>query len=159
MEMILAYIILTLVIVDVQAGPCGKLSNIKSCKCNDENSSSVSHPSLCKLFNSYAVSCSCVDYGEWNLPCGGYQYVQSCGPNEEHGKIECLCADESVVVLTFGRRRGRGRGRGRLVRGGYGAKTKYNDKADNDKREEDLPLNKLIPELMDNFNAHLQSLW
>ena len=156
--MILAYIILTLVIVDVQAGPCGKLSNIKSCKCNDENSSSVSHPSLCKLVNSYAVSCSCVNGGEWNLPCGGWQNIQSCGPNEEHGRIECLCADESVFVLTFGRRRRRGPGRGRLVRGGYVAKTKYDDEADNDENKEDLALSKLIPKLMDKPISHL-SLW
>ena len=149
MEIILVYIILTLVIVDVQARPCGKLSNIESCKCNDKYSSSVSHPTLCKLLGAYAISCSCSDGGEWNLPCGGWQNIQSCGPNEEHGRIECLCADESVVVLTFGRRRRRGRGRERLGRGGYVAKTKYDDDAADDKNEEDLALNKLIPELMD----------
>ena len=147
--MIMAYIILTLVIVDVQAHPCGKLSNIASCKCNDQNSSSVSNPSLCKLVNSYAVSCSCVNGGEWNLPCGGWQNIQSCGPNEEHGRIECLCADESVFVLAFGRRRRRGKGREHLVQGGYVAKTKYDDDAADDKNEEDLALNKLIPELID----------
>ena len=160
MEIIVASIILTLLIVDVQARPCGKLSNIESCKCNDGNSSSVSHPSLCKRLNSYAVSCSCVDGGEWNLPCGGWQNIQSCGPNEEHGRIECLCADETVFVLTFGRRRGRGRGRGRgrVVRGGYAAKTRYNDDADNDENEVDLILNKLVPDVYAAGHAD-RSLW
>ena len=138
MEIILVYIILTLVIVDVQARPCGKLSNIESCKCNDKYSSSVSHPSLCKLLSAYAISCSCSDGGEWNLPCGGYQNVQKCGPNKENGSVECLCADETIFVLTFGRRRGRGRGRGRgrLERGGYGDMTEYNGDVSNDKYDE-----------------------
>ena len=144
MEIILVSIIFTFLAIDVQARPCGKLANIKSCKCNDENSSSISHPSLCKLVNSYAVSCSCVNGGEWNLPCGGWQNIQSCGPNEEHGRIECLCADESVFVLTFGRRRGRKGGRGRLVRGGYGAMTEYHGDENNDKNEKSRLIEKLI---------------
>jgi len=131
MKIALAFLAVAVTYASAQIRPCGGPFNIFSCTCDNAASTAVAHPRMCKNLDADVVSCTCKDDSEWRPPCGGYQNIIGCAPNEETGTIECNCADGT----TFNPVRG-GRGRGRGGRGGNGGGNGEGNEDGDDNEEE-----------------------
>ena len=111
--------------------PCGSLSNIENCVCNDvcnEEETEVTYPPLCRMWGQKLASCVCKDGTEWAPPTpppgpceDGSRDVESCTFDENSQTVNCICEDGSTFEPVRGGGRGRGgRGRGRgSGRGGF----------------------------------------
>ena len=135
MKIALAFLAVAVAYASAQIRPCGGPFNIFSCTCDNAASTAVAHPRMCKNLDADVVSCTCKDDSEWRPPCGGYQNIIGCAPNEETGTIECNCADGTTFNPVRGGR-GRGRGRGRGGRGGNGGGDGEGNEDGDDNEEE-----------------------
>ena len=89
MKIALTFIAIAVSYASAQTRPCGSFLNINFCLCDDEGSTEVKHPRMCKKLEANVVSCTCKDGSDWEPPCGGFQNVVGCTPTEEPGTLEC----------------------------------------------------------------------